>query len=380
MKIKRYEANSIESALYQIRQELGPDALILHTQKVRRKGFLGLLKKDLFEVTAAIDVSSFNDKSKSILLNKSQAPEKKNGQSAAVQKDMGVLQKQLLDVNQMVVNLKKQLSSPLINGMPPIFSEAYNRMIANQVDPDLAEDVLFSAYKSFNKDELEDEKEVKQLIVSLLAARIKASGPTKAKGSRKVIALIGPTGVGKTTTLAKLAAHFALIEKRKIALITADTYRIAAVDQLQTYSSIIGIPLEVVVTPQECRMALASHNDKEIILVDTAGRSPGNKAQIKELQTVLDAIKPHETHLILSAVSGIKETLNVLEVFDNKFLNRLIISKADETLSLGQFLNISNLKQIPFSYITNGQNVPQDIEVFDSKVFAKRMFEEEEEN
>lgn len=378
MKIKRYEANTIESALYQIRQELGPDALILHTQKIRKKGLLGLLKRDAFEVTAAIDVNTIDNKQGAQQTNKAELPVKNNGGGAAkISGDLGVLKEQLSDVNVLVTNLKKQLLTPLLKTMSPQYIDAFNKLINSQVEPELAEEIIATIHKAAQEEVLHNDKEIKEFIVSSLASKIKSSGPIKVKDSRKVIALIGATGVGKTTTLAKLAAHFALIEKKKIALITADTYRIAAVDQLHTYSNIIGIPLEVVVTPQECRMALANHSDKEIILVDTAGRSPSNETQLKELRDLLDSIKPHEAHLVLSASSGYQETLNAIETFDNEFLSKLIISKVDEALSLGQFINIANKKQLPFSYITNGQNVPQDFEVFNSKQFAKRILEGE---
>lgn len=380
MKIKKYEASSIESALYQIRQELGPDAIILHTQKIKKRGMFGLFGKNAFEVTAALDVNLIDTKSNiAIASNPAEIlPGKTESSISEFEQRFKFLQKQLSDVAQLVSGVKKELISSQVKELPELFIEFYSRLLINQLEPELAEKILIDAYKKSVSEKYDNPREIRNNIAASLEEIIKIKGAIKVGKQRKVIALVGPTGVGKTTTLAKLAAHFTLVEKIKTALITADTYRIAAVDQLKTYSEIIEIPLEVVVTPQECRSALAKHLDKEIILVDTAGRSSSNKSQIDELSATLEAFQPHETHLVLSATTNVMETLKAIEMFGRGYVNRIIFTKLDEALTLGQMINILYTSQIPLSYITNGQNVPNDIAVINTKKLVEMILEKVE--
>ena len=177
----------------------------------------------------------------------------------------------------------------------------------------------------------------------------------------RTVALIGATGVGKTTTLAKIAARFVLEKGVKAALITADTYRISAVEQLKTYSDIIGLPLEIVYTPQELKVALHKHRDKDLLLIDTAGRSQHNEYQMKELQEFLAVDKRIEKHLVMSATTKSRDAADILEKFSVCNPDRVIFTKTDETSSVGLILNLLRDKEIALSYLTNGQSVPDDI-------------------
>ena len=177
----------------------------------------------------------------------------------------------------------------------------------------------------------------------------------------RIVALIGATGVGKTTTLAKIAARFVLEKGVKAALITADTYRISAVEQLKTYSDIIGLPLEIVYTPQELKVAIHKHRDKDLLLIDTAGRSQHNEYQMKELQEFLAVDKRIERHLVMSATTKTRDAADILEKFSVCHPDRVIFTKADETSSVGLILNLLRGKEIALSYLTNGQSVPDDI-------------------
>ena len=181
----------------------------------------------------------------------------------------------------------------------------------------------------------------------------------------KVAALIGPTGVGKTTTVAKLAANFALKEKYRVALVTADTYRIAAVEQLKTYADLIGIPIEVVYTPQELRSALYRHQDKQLVLIDTAGRSPANQPQMAELEALLAVDENIEKHLVLSATTKFSDCLQAVQRFQPSKPQKYLFTKLDEASNLGTLFNLMFHAPKTMSYLTTGQNVPDDIELAD---------------
>jgi flagellar biosynthesis protein FlhF len=175
--------------------------------------------------------------------------------------------------------------------------------------------------------------------------------------------MVGPTGVGKTTTIAKLAAAHALTHRRKVALITADTYRIAAIEQLRTYSDIIGIPLEVVYSPEEIRPAIESHSDADVILMDTAGRNPRNPARMLELRGIIRAARPDEVHLVISATTKNFDALDVVDRFEQVGFDRLLFTKLDESSTYGMILNTLVRAQRPLSYLGTGQDVPEDFEI-----------------
>ena len=188
-----------------------------------------------------------------------------------------------------------------------------------------------------------------------------ASGITLYSDKPKIVALIGPTGVGKTTTLAKIAAKFVLEKGVSAALITADTYRISAVEQLKTYSDILGLPIEIVYSPEALQQAIEKHSDKQLILIDTAGRSQYNEFQMKELMGLLKANKDIEKHLVLSSTTKHRDAEEILNRFMPCEPERVIFTKTDETSSLGLIMNLLYKKKIALSYVTNGQSVPDDI-------------------
>ena len=189
-----------------------------------------------------------------------------------------------------------------------------------------------------------------------------ATGITLYSDKPKIVALIGPTGVGKTTTLAKIAAKFVLESSTKVALITADTYRISAVEQLKTYSDILGLPLEIVYNPEALQEAIKKHADKQLILIDTAGRSQYNEFQMKELCELL-AVDPNiEKHLVMSSTTKNSDGMELVNNFSICEPSRVIFTKVDETSTHGIILNVLHKRKLALSYLTTGQSVPDDIE------------------
>lgn len=207
-----------------------------------------------------------------------------------------------------------------------------------------------------------DSVKARQALEKYLKKTVRvASGITLFSDKPRIVALVGPTGVGKTTTLAKIAARFVLEEGVSAALITADTYRISAVEQLKTYSDILGLPLEIVYSPEALQQAIAKHADKRLILIDTAGRSQFNEFQMKELCDLLSVSNAIEKHLVMSSTTKNRDAEEILARFSPCVPDRIIFTKTDETSSLGLILNILHKKKVALSYITNGQSVPDDI-------------------
>ena len=181
------------------------------------------------------------------------------------------------------------------------------------------------------------------------------------------MALVGPTGVGKTTTIAKLAGNFHLRERRRVGLITVDTYRIAAVEQLRTYADIIDLPMEVVSTPREMRQAVERLADLDLILMDTAGRSPRDDVKIQELKNMLAEAEADEVHLVLSSVNSLENLKKTAKQFADVGVTALVLTKLDEATGLGNLVPLLRSCRLPLSYVTNGQNVPDDIEAADRR-------------
>ena len=201
----------------------------------------------------------------------------------------------------------------------------------------------------------------------------KIDGIAISPASCKTVALVGPTGVGKTTTIAKLAANFALKEGYKVALITADTYRIAAVEQLKIYGDIIGVPIEIVYSPDELKTALQRHSDKHLVLVDTAGRSPSNQQQLTELQELLAVDPAIEIHLVLSSTTKYRDALEIVNKFSVCSPQKFLFTKVDEASNLGTVLNLVYQFPTTLSYMTTGQNVPDDIKLASSAKLANMI-------
>lgn len=255
--------------------------------------------------------------------------------------------------------------------MPEPLLKHYLRLIENEVAQEVADEITGAIRDELTPAELQDDGVVRTAVLRHLESLIpvadgEAGGFTGAErpadGRPLTIALIGPTGVGKTTTIAKLAAAYRLRHRKRVGLITSDTYRIAAVDQLRTYANIIGVPLRVAGDPAEMAAACAELADADVLLIDTAGRSPSDAHRLGELRAFLTAARPHQTHLVLASNAGERSLDRTVERFAPLGPNLVIFTKLDEAANLGVLVNISRRINAKLSYVTGGQEVPDDIE------------------
>ncbi|HHV98987.1 MAG TPA: flagellar biosynthesis protein FlhF [Clostridiaceae bacterium] len=384
MKIRRYVANNAQEAMLKVKTDLGNEAVILNTRKVKKKGISGIFSKPMVEVLAAIDeYSSAKESSKPVKSFDGYSVEKADG--TRFQEKINALENKMEKMELLLQKVYRKIepidnlyevtetNSNLAGNLTGILQILYSKLIKNDVDTELAEQIINDIIGEVGKNPgVNDAVSALYNVISRITGNPQ-SLKLKNKGRPTVAIFVGSTGVGKTTTIAKIAAQYLLNDKKSIAFITADTYRIAAVEQLKTYAEILGIPVSVIYSPNEMEDAINGYSDKDLVLIDTAGRSHRNKQQMKELETLIEVSKADEVYLVISAATSRKNCVDILNNYS--FLNdyKLIFTKFDEAPSAGIILNASKMSGKSLSYITTGQNVPDDIELMNIEKIAKSI-------
>jgi flagellar biosynthesis protein FlhF len=404
LKIRKYEGCNELEAMLKVKEELGKEALIVSVKNVKPKGIYKIFKKPYVEVTAALDDKAIEKSNSQImqidrkLIATSEKKEKNNN-------DYIEKFHQLIDniTNNSVSNDEK---NNMVDGYNNIQDNINNRdninigedFINNVKDVDSNNDEIDSIIKVIYEQLLESEinEEVANYltnglaemsisdkinvddIVSVIYKRIiKMLSDNEPiilnKNHAKTVMFIGPTGVGKTTTIAKIASYFTLNLNKNVALITADTYRIAAVEQLRTYANILNIPIKIVYTHEELDEAIKLFKDKDLILVDTAGRSYKNAEHQQEIVELVNSINNKDVFLVLSLTTKYSDILNITKSYEDIFDYKIVLTKLDETSSYGNVLNLKKQTGAKLSYVTFGQNVPDDISEINPHEVAKNI-------
>jgi flagellar biosynthesis protein FlhF len=263
----------------------------------------------------------------------------------------------------MLQDLGRVSSSPRHDDIPAELFQLYTELIDSDVEDDVARELICRINQTGNARELSDAAAAKNRLTAMVESEIRCCEPiTPRPGRRKVVALVGATGVGKTTTIAKLAANFRLRSGVKMGLVTVDTYRVAAVEQLRTYAEIIELPMKVVTNPLEMRRALDDLAGLDLVLIDTAGRSPKDDLQIQELKSLLAEAHVDEVHLVLSMTTSLRGLEASASNFAAAGTTAMILTKLDEASGMGSLLSVARRVNLPISYLTAGQAVPDDIE------------------
>ncbi|MEF3304833.1 flagellar biosynthesis protein FlhF [Paenibacillus sp. GYB003] len=414
MRVKRYVVDSMPDALQKIRADLGKDAVILNTKEIRSGGFLGLFGKKKIEVIAATDSSqpqpaasvpaslprqavsagsafaSHMEEAVAVAARESSAapvavaafgapiapPPPKAAQAAPRIRGKDEL---LLDEIKQMKEMVARLSSGQPNGpaYPEPIAKYERTLLDHEIAPDLVERLLQGAAERFESETSPKTEEfARECVRDQLKGILHAPGPKGIAADTRIAHFVGPTGVGKTTTIAKLAAEQVLKHNRKVGFITSDTYRIAAVEQLKTYATILNVPLEVVFSPQELARAFQQLQDRDIIFMDTAGRNFRNQMYVSELNSLLQTNGRSETYLVLSLTSKYKDMKAITDNFAKFRLDKVLFTKMDETQSYGSIVNLLYDFPLRLSYTTNGQNVPEDIAVTNEDRLIDLLLEE----
>jgi len=341
-------ANTMQQAIARVKADFGDEAVILHTRRYRR-GLFGLLGKPRVEVIAAVEPP------------RTPAARRQRELEKARETTLQALE----SLQEEVRALKRMLGEQVPAG--PKVPHGVAQALARLREQDLPEEECQALTQPLAAPELVKQAEDPRWVWGQLAAQLAAAIPTVPpwdfSRTPMVVPLVGPTGVGKTTTIAKLAANFAMLAKKSVGLVTVDTYRIAAVEQLRAYANIMGLELLVAYTPDELRRAVAAMADRDLILIDTAGRSQHHAMHMAELRAFLEVLPEPEVHLVISATTRRQDMELIVDRFQATGFERLIITKLDETRVYGSLYMAPRLAGKPLAYLTTGQSVPDDIEV-----------------
>ncbi len=384
MRSRTYRAKTMKEALTRVRRDLGGDAVILAAREVRRRRLFGLGAHAQVEVTATdrmpddalleFDGTGPGTTTTGTAASGVSAPV---GASPALQSRFG---EQLSRLHAMVETLNRQgRIEHLLPDLPGELVPIYSQLIEADIPEVLTRRLVRHVAENLEPDQFRYAESIRGALCEAVAQCIPVAPPIQSVvGTRRVVALVGPTGVGKTTTVAKLAANFKLAHGVRVGLVTVNTYRIAAIEQLKTYAEIIDLPLSVVNDPSEMTRALDELGAVDLVFIDTAGRSPRDEVKIRELSEFLLRARPDEVHLVLSAVAGQRSLQAAVERFAMVQIDRLILTKLDEADSLGGVLAVLGLSSRPVSYLTTGQAVPDDIEPADRMRLARLILKQED--
>lgn len=396
MIVKKYTGKDETEAVMKAKDDLGSNAVVLNVRTMKQRGLAKIFKKDFVEIMAALEEKDFaqnvNNNKPTFSRVSSEAIKKQQSQINLLADDRAdtnapkqseIIEKKLDSLHDMLRNqmVKEEDVKPVVrpenNANFKSLKLIYNKLLENEVSEKYANAIINDIENSMKK-----ESNLDSILASVYQKIILKFGEPEAiedDDRRKIVFFIGPTGAGKTTTIAKLASDFKLTRSKNIAMITADTYRIAAVEQLNTYASILDVPVNVIYSPSEIVESIEELSDYQMIFVDTAGRSHKNTEQRDEIIEMISNVRNSDIDadivifLVMSVTTKYRDMVNICDAYKSLNSYRLLFTKLDETDSVGNILNIKLYTGAPISYITCGQNVPDDIESVDVQKLAKSL-------
>ena len=404
MIIKKFMGKTEAEATEAAKKELGNGLVIMNVRTIKKKGLFAFLFPGQIEVTAALEEENPQKMQYSGITHAADTQAGNRNLSVRnstenIEKKLDSLQTLLesqLNIRQTTgeetgksreaAGEEKEKDSPEPETIQKNEEEQnpeqdkfirllYNKMLDNEMDEKYVNSILEDASKT-KKADLPFDYLLANIYQKMVLKFGKSEGITPSADGPRIVLFIGPTGVGKTTTIAKLAGKYCVEEKKKVALLTADTYRIAAAEQLRTYANILETPFRVIYTPEELQTAVKDYWDCDYIFIDTAGRSHQNADQLEKMKEMVEALKDpgnYQVFLVLSATTKYRDLQRIADCYGKIADYELIFTKLDETEAVGNLLNMKFYTGAPVAYVTCGQNVPDDMEVFNPQKTVKQI-------
>lgn len=404
MIIKKYTGKTEAEATEAAKKELGSGLVIMNVREVKKKGFFAFLSPKQIEITAALEEEKPQKPQYGSITRTTDAPaenrnlfvrnsteniEKKldslqtllesqlnsrqaTGEEIGTHRETVSEEKEKKDSEAETPEKKEEEQNP---EQDKFIRLLYNKMLDNEMDEKYVNSILEDASKT-KKADLPFDYLLANIYQKMVLKFGKSEGITPSADGPRIVLFIGPTGVGKTTTIAKLAGKYCVEDKKKVALLTADTYRIAAAEQLRTYANILETPFRVIYTPEELQTAVKDYWDCDYIFIDTAGRSHQNTDQLEKMKEMVAALKRPESYqvfLVLSATTKYRDLQKIADCYGKIADFELIFTKLDETEAVGNLLNMKLYTDAPIAYVTCGQNVPDDMEAFNPQKTVKQI-------
>lgn len=359
MQIKKILAPSLKEAIEKMKKELGDESIVLSTRVIEADPQLS--RKKMFEVTAGVETDS----------RQSAAP-KQSEKKLNFDEELRNLTQKIYKAKQ-EKGLEKDFSNKkTVSDNSFDFNEIEEMLIQREVEEPYVNNIInqLKKYNAFLKND-----NIDSYVVSTIGSMIPTSKFEVRKNNKpQIISLVGPTGVGKTTCIAKLAVISKILHNLDIGLITIDTYRLGALDQLKIFSEVSNIDLLVAYEPSELAKMVEKFKKKDIVFIDTVGRSQKNEQLLQEINKFLNIVNVDETYLVLNSTSTTKTLLDVAKSFRIFNYNGFVFTKLDEAVSFGNILNLVSATNIPVKYLTNGQVIPDDIISADPEFIANLIY------
>ena len=397
MTIKKFSGKTKEEAIAKAKAEFGEGAVVMNVKEVKPSGFFQFFKGVTYEVTAAIEekdkyvginlaadekitlppISQQTAKMSSVKLQIAEPVAASTVSSEDIEKRLESISNMIEKKFQAQEDKEKESTEKMVQNSEnfKFMKILYRTLLDNEVDEKYVNQILEEAEKIANSNNSVDV--VLSNVYQKMILKFGEPNCIDTEGKKpKIIFFIGPTGVGKTTTIAKIASKYKVEQDRKVAFLTADTYRIAATEQLHIYANILDAPMSIVYSAQELNQAIAKVSDNDLIFVDTAGFSHRNETQRMDTKNLIDGLDEQyerEIFLVLSATTKYKDLLEIVDSYREIAEYKLIFTKLDETSSYGNLLNIRLYSGADLSYMANGQNVPDDIEEFNAQMLVKQL-------
>ncbi len=354
MRVKKFLAENYAEALERVKQELGEEALILSTRSIKFHP-----DEEEGNTSSCVEITAALEREPVVEPEKSSPPLVKNTEELPINLPTNGWEQIQPLIQSLMTETDRARSAGLNLGQ----MEFFGHLIRQGVDDEVA--VRMFRWINSNRDQygVVDGESEKKALIQLMKGILKCPGPVElAKGKPKIVALVGPTGSGKTTTVAKLAAQYSLVHNKKVAIVSLDTFRVGAVEQLRAYGELMDVPVESAQGRLDFRKTISKHRDKDLILVDTTGKSHRDTDYALELAAIFNSVGEVEVHLVANVTAQdivLNQTVSQFSILKPQ---RVLFTKLDEGVTFGHLFNFAVRHRIPFSYFTAGQRVPEDIE------------------